>query len=110
MVKDDKLYLQHMRDAVMKIQKYAATTSRIGLETNDMAYDAIVREIEILGEATKYLSDDFRNREQGIPWSLIVATRNKLIHEYTEVDLDQIWNTIQDDLPALKEVLDRHQS
>ena len=108
MEKDNMLYLGHIRDAIVKIEKYATTTSRAGLESNDMAYDAIVREIEIMGEATKHLSENFRDLEQGIPWNLIVATRNKLIHEYTDVNLDQVWDTIQNDLPELKQVIEKY--
>ncbi|MFA6006672.1 MAG: DUF86 domain-containing protein [Candidatus Paceibacterota bacterium] len=105
---ENKLYLGHILDAITKLEKYAGLTSRTDLETNDLVYDAIVREIEILGEATKHLTDDFRCLEQGIPWNLIIATRNKLIHEYSEVDLDSIWKTIQEDLPKLKAVVNKY--
>lgn len=108
MENENKLYLGHILDAIVKIEKYAKLTSRTDLENNDMVYDAIVREIEVLGEATKHLSDDFRDLEQGIPWNLIIATRNKLVHEYSEVDLDSIWETIQKDLPKLKVVVSKY--
>jgi len=110
MENENKLYLGHILDAIVKIEKYTALTSRTDLETNDLVYDAIVREIEILGEASKHLTDDFRDLEQGIPWILIIATRNKLIHEYSDVDIDSIWETIQNDLPKLKAVVTKYVS
>ncbi|MGD9335165.1 MAG: DUF86 domain-containing protein [Desulfobacterales bacterium] len=68
--------------------------------------DAVCRRLEIIGEAAK-LESEFKEQFLNIPWYKIVAMRNILIHEYFAVDLDQVWNTIQKDLPDLKNQLDK---
>ncbi|MBW2608589.1 MAG: DUF86 domain-containing protein [Deltaproteobacteria bacterium] len=67
--------------------------------------DAVCRRLEIIGEAANKLHEDFIGKYPQIPWNKIVAMRNILIHEYFSVDLDQVWNTIETDLPILKEQL-----
>ena len=66
----------------------------------------MIREFEIIGEATKNLSQEFKERFNDIEWRDIVDFRNLLIHEYFGVDIDIVWNTIHEDLPKLKSVID----
>jgi len=70
-----------------------------------MLQDAVIREIEIIGEATKNLSLEFRERYPDIPWRSITGMRDKVIHEYFGVDIDAVWDTATRDIPLLKEKL-----
>jgi len=68
---------------------------------------AVLHQLFVLGEAVRRLSEEFRGRYPDIPWRLMAAMRNKVIHEYDEVDLDEVWKTVRDDLPRLVESLER---
>ena len=68
-----------------------------------MMQDAVIRQIEIIGEATKHLSEELREENAHIPWQDIAGMRDKLIHGYFGVDIEQVWLTTREDIPALKE-------
>lgn len=74
---------------------------------NDLVVDAVVRNIEILGEASRNVSDAMKSKYTNVEWREIVRTRNKIIHFYFGVDLSIIWDIITVDIPALKEKLER---
>ena len=76
-------------------------------KNNRMLQDAVIREIEIIGEATKNLSMGFRNKHSNIPWRQIAGMRDKLIHGYFGVDVDAVWDTVMKDIPSLKEKLQK---
>ena len=100
-MKDDHLYLQHMRDAIDKIETYAS----VGRDTFMAAshwQDAVIRQLEIVGEATKHLSDDLRSRYPDVPWRRIAGLRDVLIHNYMSVDVDAVWEVTQIGIPELK--------
>ena len=101
-MKDDRTYLLHIREAIAKIERYAATGGFDDFLNNDMMIDAVVRELEIIGEAARSLSDTFQDRHFEIPWYKIKAMRNVLIHEYFGVNLKVVWDTCKTDMPALK--------
>ena len=75
-----------------------------------MMQDAVVRQLEIIGEASRQLSDDFREQHDDVPWRAIIGMRNRIAHDYLNIDLDVVWDVVQHDLPDLKrrvhEVLD----
>ena len=71
-----------------------------------MVQDAIVRQLEVIGEATKKISQDFRDLHQDIPWKDMAAMRDKLIHDYIEVDFKMVWNTATIDIPELDRLLE----
>jgi uncharacterized protein with HEPN domain len=101
-VKDDRLYLQHILDAVEKITSYASC-GREEFMRNTMVQDAIVRNLEIIGEATKQLGDETRQGLPDIPWHDIARFRDVLIHHYMGVDLKRVWNVVETHLPALRD-------
>lgn len=101
-MKDDKTYLLHISDAIEKIERYIKADDFDVFSNNDMMADAVVRELEIIGEAARNLSDSFVNRHRQMPWSKIKAMRNVLIHEYFGVNLKVVWDTCKNDLPELK--------
>jgi uncharacterized protein with HEPN domain len=88
---DDAIRLRHMLDAARSAQEFATGRSRGDLATDKMLTFAVVRAIEILGEAASRISAETRLAEPSIPWAEIVAMRNRLIHAYFDVDLDILW-------------------
>lgn len=103
----DKAYILHIRDAIEAIERYTENIDFKMLENDVMRQDAIVREFEILGEAAKNVSAKMRNAYNEVPWQKMSDMRNKLTHEYFDVDLDVVWKTIRDDLPELKKQIQK---
>jgi uncharacterized protein with HEPN domain len=100
-VKGDEIYLRHILDAIEKIESY----SSVGYNTfasHSHWQDAVIRQLEIVGEATKRLSQDLRSQNHEVPWRRIAGLRDVLIHNYMGVDLDAVWEITRKDLPVLK--------
>ena len=98
----DELYLQHLLDAIAKIDRYV----KVGYDEFLAAshwQDAIIRQLEIIGEAVKRLSPDLTERQPDIPWRRIAGLRDVLIHEYAGVDLEAVWQVTQRDLSQLRQ-------
>ena len=104
-MKDDKTYLQHIIDSIGRIESYIEDTSYDSFSSNDMMVAAVVRELEIIGEASGHLSESFREKHRGIQWRKIVGMRNFLIHEYFGVNIEVVWSTCKNNLPKLKVVI-----
>jgi uncharacterized protein with HEPN domain len=101
-MKSDSTYLAHIREAIETIQDYLECLSYEQFESNKMAMDAVVRELEIIGEASNNLSADFRARHPDMLWRRMKDMRNFLIHEYFGVNAKVVWDTCKNDLPSLK--------
>jgi len=97
----DQVYLQHVLDAVAKIETYAAVGRDLFFSTSHWQ-DAIIRQLEIIGEATKQLSSELRSQHPEVAWRRIAGLRDVLIHNYLGVDLTTVWEITQRDLPLLK--------
>jgi len=102
----DPVRLRHMRDAAAQAIAFVQGRSRGDLDTDLMLSLALVRLIEILGEAAKHLSPELKDAHPEIPWRPITGTRDRLIHGYFNVDHDILWTILQDQLPPLVKTLD----
>ena len=100
----DDAYLRHMLDAIEKIDAYVAVGRETFLTTSHW-HDAVIRQLEIIGEATKRLSQPLRDQYDAIPWRRIAGLRDVLIHDYMGVDLEAVWEITQRQLPELKRTI-----
>jgi len=100
-----RFYLDDMIIFAEKIMAYTEGLDQTGFEASGMTYDATLRNLELIGEAATHIPDDFRVAHPEIPWRMIIATRNQLIHGYLGIDNDTLWSIIQDDLPELLPML-----
>jgi uncharacterized protein with HEPN domain len=93
--------LKHMLDASQAALKHLSRRKREDLDVNRTVLSAIVRELEIIGEAANSIPPTFRKKYPEIPWKQMIAMRNRLIHAYFDVDHDIVWTTTKDHLPIL---------
>lgn len=107
MPKNDAVRLKHMLDATREALGFVRGRSREDLQRDRMLALALVKSIEIVGEAAARVTPETQLRYPGIPWLDVVAMRNRLIHAYYDVDLDRVWDTIIEDLPKLLTELER---
>jgi uncharacterized protein with HEPN domain len=104
-MKDDLVYLEHIFEAIQKIEKYLLNVSYDQFVDNDMQIDAVVRELEIIGEAANQISGEAKSQYSTMPWSQMIGMRNRLIHEYFGVNKKIVWETCSTDLKELKKIL-----
>ena len=95
--------LKHILDAIAKIERYLHGFDLQKFTANEEKIDAVVRNIEIIGEATTCLDRGLKAKHPQVEWRFATATRNRLIHGYFEIDAEIVWSTAQNDLPKLKE-------
>lgn len=100
-MKDERVYLLHALDAIDAILEYTAD-GRDAFFADRKTQDAVVRNVEIIGQAVKGLSERTRALEPTVPWRQIAGMRDKLIHEYFGVDLALVWDVVERELPALR--------
>ncbi|MCC6580178.1 MAG: DUF86 domain-containing protein [Phycisphaeraceae bacterium] len=103
---EDEIRLRHMRDATHKALEFVAGIDRSAFDRDDKLVFALVKCIEIIGEAAARTSPSTRQTYPAIPWMAIIGMRNRLIHAYFDIDLATLWNTVQKDLPSLARALD----
>lgn len=101
-MKDDRLYLRHIRDAIERVASYVQNMSYDDFLDDTKTHTAVIRELEIIDEASKRLSPESKRHTPEIPWRDITGMRDKLIHDYFGVDLDAVWKTIHVDFDNLK--------
>lgn len=102
MTKDNGVYLRHIMDAICRIEEYVKDMREEDFMGNKLVQAGVIRELEIIGEATKRLSGDLRDKYPDIPWKKMAGMRDKLIHDYFGVDLGAVWDSIAKEIPLLK--------
>lgn len=100
-------YLQDIADAMAKVAQFIDGMSFDEFSSDDKSLFAVVRALEIIGEATKHVPDDIRDRHPEVPWRVMAGMRDKLIHGYFGVDLAVVWKTATQEVPTLEPVIRR---
>jgi uncharacterized protein with HEPN domain len=104
-VKDDRLYLHHILERCHRITRFIAPGREAFMESEALQ-DAVIRNVEVIGEAAKRVSADARGRLPQLEWKAICGMRDVLIHDYIGVDLDEVWNVASSRIPELQAVLE----
>ena len=107
MIKDDSIFLNHISNSIEEIEKNISNISFIEFNENVSTQDAVIRRLEIIGEAIRNLSDETKQKYPQIPWRDIMDTRNKLIHDYFGVDINLVWEMANKDIPLLKTEIEK---
>jgi uncharacterized protein with HEPN domain len=105
--RDDTARLGHILDAICRVETYLNNVTKAEFSSNNMMQDAVVRQIEIIGEASRQISEDLQARHPELPWFEMRGIRNKIVHDYLEINQDIIWDTTQNDLPSLKPMIEK---
>ncbi|MBD1399338.1 DUF86 domain-containing protein [Pelovirga terrestris] len=101
--KEDTVYLRHISEAIEQINEYLCGVSHQQFSDTKLFQDGVIRQLEIIGEATKNLSELTRRSAPDVPWRSMAGMRDKLIHQYFGVDIDAVWSTATQDLPNLRQ-------
>lgn len=102
MIRDYKLFVKDILDAINNIEDFVGNMNYGEFMEDDKTSTAVVKKIEIIGEAIKNIPGDVRVKYKAIPWKDIVGMRNKITHNYFKIDYEIVWNVVKEKLPALK--------
>jgi uncharacterized protein with HEPN domain len=105
--RDDRVYIEHMIDRANKAIDFVAGLSREDFDNNEQLRLAITHLLQIVGEAARRVSMEFRDTHPEIPWKAIVGMRSKVVHDYLNVDEDIVWDTVKNDLAPLVLALEK---
>ncbi|TVP47523.1 MAG: DUF86 domain-containing protein [Halomonas sp.] len=101
-----RFYIDDMIGFGKKVLSYTEGLDQISFLKHDLTYDATLRNLELIGEAATRIPEEVRKKYPQVPWRLVIATRNRLIHAYLGIDDDTIWSIIQENVPELLELLE----
>jgi uncharacterized protein with HEPN domain len=103
-MKSDSAYIAHILEAIDAIDEYCATSQQDFLKDRKTK-DAVLRNFQVIGEAARKLSDDFRKRVSAVEWSGIISLRNRIVHEYFDVDFEIVWLIAKHELSPLRNAI-----
>jgi uncharacterized protein with HEPN domain len=106
-MKDDRLYLIHIKECIERIESYTGNADRQKFLNSTLLQDAVIRNLQVLAESTQRLSDEAKESRQDIDWYRIVGFRNILVHDYLGLDLDTVWNIVVSEMPVLKKAVEQ---
>lgn len=106
-MKDERVYIEHMLNSIAKIEEYILDIGKDQFLEESLIQDAVIRQIEVIGEASKLISEKTKSKNPNIPWKDIAGMRDKLIHAYFGVDLEAVWDTVKKDIPSLKKGIEK---
>ncbi len=107
MKKDDRVYLLHILDAMDQIESYTQDCTYQAFMLTRLVQDGVIRQLEIIGEATKNLSNETRANAPEVPWRDMAGMRDVLIYQYFGVDMTAVWDTVRQDIPGLKQEISK---
>lgn len=114
MSRDERMYLQDIEQSCTKILRFTRGFSRSDLLSDERTYDAVIRNLEIIGEAAKHISDDLRAKLPTVEWRKIAGMRDMLAHVYFGIDNDILWDVVKNKIPKLAKsvstLLDEHRA
>ena len=102
MKREIRIFLEDIFESIAKIEEYTRNIDRKKFSQESWIQDAVIRRLEIIGEAAKHIPEEFRARYPNIPWAQIAGIRDILIHRYFRVNVGRVWLVIEQDLPDLK--------
>jgi uncharacterized protein with HEPN domain len=100
--RDTDVLLEDIDTAVSKIFRYTASMSKSDFLEDEKTVDAVIRNLEIVGEAIRHLPETYKAKHQDIPWAQIVGMRNRIVHDYAGVDLEIVWQVVTASLPEFR--------
>lgn len=106
----DEQRILHIKEAIKEIEGYTRDIDMNEFKSNSMIRFASIKQIEIIGEAARYITDDTRNKFPDIEWKQIAGLRDILVHEYFGIDADLIWQIVKVDIPELRDKLKRYRT
>ena len=101
----NEVYLKHILDAIVDIEEFSGDSTQPEFVGNKLVQSAVIRQLEIIGEAVKNISADVKKAHPSIPWKDIAGLRDKLIHAYFGIDYDLVWTIVRRDIPELKQAI-----
>ena len=107
MPRDSRVYLEDILEATRKIASYTANLSKVAFLEDEKTFDAVVRNLEVIGEAVKKLPEDFRAQYPSLEWKKMAGLRDILIHEYFGLDSDIVWDIVKNKVPTLNQAVRR---
>ncbi len=107
MEKEVKFFLEHIRENIQNIEEFVEGFSEEDFSRDIKTQSAVMRKIEIIGEAVKNISSSLKKKHPEVKWKELAGMRDKLIHHYFSLEMSVVWNTVKEDIPILKEQINK---
>jgi uncharacterized protein with HEPN domain len=104
-MKDDKLYLIHIAECIERIESYVSGVDKKEFMNSSFIQDAVIRNLQVMAESSQRLSDRIKQTQTEIDWYKIAGLRNVLVHDYLGIDMETVWNIVENEIPALKKAV-----